>query len=57
MTPILFLNLHQGDLVNMRMLRQAKKQDEMAGLHACVIVTLLGGLGSEAGTRNKKRSS
>ena len=53
----MFLNLPQGDLVNMRMLRQEKKQEETAGLHACVIVTLLSGLGSEAGTRNKKRSS
>ena len=57
LTLILFLNLPQGDLVNMRMLRQEKKQEETAKLHACVIVTLLGGLGSEAGTRNTKRFS
>ena len=56
MTPILFLNLHQGDLVNMRMLWQAKKQEEADGLHAGDIVTLLSGLGPEAGTRIKKSS-
>ena len=56
LTPILFLNLHQGDLVNMRMLWQAKKQEEADGLHAGDIVTLLSGLGPEAGTRIKKSS-
>jgi hypothetical protein len=40
LTPIVFLNLHQRDLVNIRMLRQAKKQEETAGLNACVIVSL-----------------
>ena len=55
LTAIAFLNLHQRDLVNIRMLRQAKKQEETAGLNACVIVSLLSGLGSNAGTRNKKR--
>ena len=54
---ILFLNLPHSDLVHVRWLRQEMKQGEPTGLLACVLVAALSGLGSNAGTRNQKRSS
>ena len=44
-------------MANMRMLQQPQQKEEAEGLHAGDIITILSGLGPEAGTRIKKSFS